>query len=64
MNYWNLFLHLGNIPSMLLAVITYQILITIFYLLLPRRAGVPLMIGYTIVKAAVVIHNVLLVLTP
>ena len=59
MNFWNLALHLGNIPSMVLAVVTYQVLITIF-LLIPRRVGVPLMAGYTIVKIAVVIHNVLL----
>lgn len=62
MNYWNIMLHLGNVPSMILAIVAYQLLITLF-LILPRQMGIPLMAGYTIVKTAVVIHNILLALT-
>lgn len=62
LNYWNMLLHLGNIPSMLLAIITYQIVTTIF-LLFPRRISITLLSSYTIIKVIVAIHNILLGLT-
>lgn len=60
LNWWNAVFHLGNYPSLFLAVITYQILITLIYLLFPRAPARVVLVTYTVLKIVVAVHNVLL----
>ena len=64
LNRWNTLLHLGNYPSMLLGIITYQVFITVVYKFFPETASKVILIAYTILKVLVSIHNVFLIPPP